>query len=57
MHSQFKNFAPLRRNVTIEDVGHAALYLSSNWAAGVTGEVHYVDAGYNVIGVPSPEGS
>jgi enoyl-[acyl-carrier protein] reductase I len=57
MHSNFKNFAPLRRNVTIEDVGNAALYLCSDWAAGVTGEVHYVDAGYNVIGVPSPESS
>lgn len=57
MHSQFKNMAPLRRNVTIEDVGNAALYLCSDWAAGVTGEVHYVDAGYNVIGVAGPEGS
>jgi enoyl-[acyl-carrier protein] reductase I len=54
MHAQFKNFAPLRRNVTIEDVGNAALYLCSDLAAGVTGEVHYVDAGYNVIGVPDP---
>ena len=57
MHSNFKNFAPLRRHVTIDDVGNAALYLSSDWANGVTGEVHYVDAGYNVIGVPSPESS
>jgi len=55
MHSEFKNIAPLRRNVTIEDVGNAALYLCSNLAAGVTGEVHYVDSGYNVIGVPSLE--
>jgi enoyl-[acyl-carrier protein] reductase I len=54
MHSQFKTFAPLRRNVTIEDVGNAALYLCSDLAAGVTGEVHYVDAGYNVIGLPEP---
>jgi enoyl-[acyl-carrier protein] reductase I len=57
MHSNFKNFAPLRRHVTIEDVGNSALYLCSDWSAGVTGEVHYVDAGYNVIGVPSTEAS
>jgi enoyl-[acyl-carrier protein] reductase I len=55
MHSQFKNLAPLRRNVTIDDVGNAALYLCSDWAAGVTGEIHYVDAGYSIIGVPSIE--
>ncbi len=55
MYSEFKNVAPLRRNVTIEDVGNAALYLCSDLAAGVTGEVHYVDAGFNVIGVAAPE--
>ena len=43
--------APLGRNVTIEDVGGAALYLLSDLAAGVTGEIHHVDAGYNVIGM------
>ena len=43
--------APLRRNVTIEDVGGAALYLLSDLAGGVTGEIHYVDAGYNLIGM------
>ena len=43
--------APLRRNVTIDDVGGAALYLLSDLASGVTGEVHHVDAGYNVIGM------
>jgi enoyl-[acyl-carrier protein] reductase I len=57
MHSEFKNIAPLRRNVTIEDVGNAALYLCSDLAAGVTGEIHYVDAGFNVLALPSPEGS
>ncbi len=51
MYGEFKNMAPLRRNVTIDDVGNAALYLCSDWAAGVTGEVHYVDAGFNVIGI------
>ena len=55
MHSEFKSIAPLRRHVTIEDVGNAALYLCSDLAAGVTGEVHYVDGGFNVIGVTMPE--
>ena len=43
--------APLRRNVTIDDVGGAALYLLSDLASGVTGETHHVDAGYHVIGM------
>ncbi len=43
--------APLGRNVTIDDVGGAGLYLLSDLASGVTGEVHHVDAGYNVIGM------
>jgi enoyl-[acyl-carrier protein] reductase I len=43
--------APLHRNVTIEDVGKAGVYLLSELGSGVTGEVHYVDAGYNVIGM------
>src|SRR5437868_926896 len=43
--------SPLRRNVTIEDVGGAGLYLLSDLASGVTGEVHHVDAGYNVVGM------
>ena len=43
--------APMRRNVDIDEVGDAALYLLSDLARGVTGEVHYVDAGYNVIGM------
>jgi enoyl-[acyl-carrier protein] reductase I len=43
--------SPLGRNVTIEDVGGAGLYLLSDLSAGVTGEVHHVDAGYNVIGM------
>jgi len=43
--------APLRRNVTQEDVASSALYLCSGLASGVSGEVHYVDAGYNVLGV------
>ena len=47
--------APLRRSVTLEDVGGSALYLLSDLASGVTGEVHFVDAGYNIISMPRPE--
>ena len=43
--------APLKRNISMSDVGGAALYLFSNMSSGVTGETHYVDAGYNVIGM------
>jgi len=43
--------SPLRRNVTIGDVGGAALYLLSDLSSGVTGEVHYVDAGYHLVGM------
>ncbi|HEV2189214.1 MAG TPA: enoyl-ACP reductase FabI [Stellaceae bacterium] len=43
--------APLQRNTTIEDVGGAGLYLLSDLAAGVTGEVHHVDSGYHVVGM------
>ncbi len=43
--------SPLKRNVTIEDVGGSALYLLSNLAAGVSGEVHHVDCGYHVVGM------
>ncbi|QXQ08479.1 enoyl-ACP reductase FabI [Sphingosinicellaceae bacterium] len=47
--------SPLRRNVTIEDVGGAAVYLLSDLASGVTGEIHHVDAGYNVIGMKAED--
>ena len=47
--------APLKRNVTIEDVGGAGLYLLSDLASGVTGEVHHVDAGYHVIGMKAED--
>jgi len=43
--------SPLRRNVTQEDVARAAVYLCSDMASGVSGEIHYVDGGYNVIGI------
>ena len=45
----------LKRNVDIHDVGGSALYLLSSLAAGVTGEIHYVDAGYNKVGMPDPK--
>ena len=47
--------SPLKRNVTIEDVGGAGLYLLSDLSSGVTGEIHYVDAGYNVIGMKAED--
>ncbi len=47
--------APLRRNVTIEEVGNSAMYLLSDLASGVTGEVHYVDAGYHIMGLAAVE--
>jgi enoyl-[acyl-carrier protein] reductase I len=49
--------APLKRNVTIEDVGNAAAFLCSDLAAGITGQVLYVDAGFNIVGMsfPSPD--
>ena len=47
--------APLRRNVTIEEVGNSAMYLLSDLASGVSGEVHYVDAGYNIMGMANVE--
>jgi enoyl-[acyl-carrier protein] reductase I len=46
--------APLKRNVTIEDVGNAAAFLCSDLAAGITGQVVYVDAGFNIIGMHFP---
>jgi enoyl-[acyl-carrier protein] reductase I len=47
--------APLTRNVTIEDVGGAGVYLLSDLAAGVTGEVHHVDCGYHIVGMKNPD--
>jgi enoyl-[acyl-carrier protein] reductase I len=47
--------SPLGRGVTLEELGGAGLYLLSDLAGGVTGEIHFVDSGYNVIAMPNPE--
>ncbi len=47
--------APMRKNVTIEEVGNSSMYLLSDLARGVSGEVHYVDAGYNIMGMAAVE--
>ncbi|HEU5013857.1 MAG TPA: enoyl-ACP reductase [Roseiflexaceae bacterium] len=55
MHRNFASVAPLRRNVTIEDVGKTAVWLCSDWASAVTSETIYVDAGFHNIGFSLPE--
>ncbi|MDQ3160567.1 MAG: enoyl-ACP reductase [Pseudomonadota bacterium] len=55
MLTQFEAAAPLRRVVTIEDVGNAAAFLCSDLAADITGEITYVDAGYNIMGMSGIE--
>ncbi|MGQ0741810.1 MAG: enoyl-ACP reductase FabI [Alphaproteobacteria bacterium] len=47
-----KAHSPLKKNIELDNIGGAALYLLSDLSAGVTGEVHFVDAGYNVVGMP-----
>jgi enoyl-[acyl-carrier protein] reductase I len=47
--------APLRRTVALEEIGGAALYLMSDLSTGVTGDIHYVDCGYNIVAMPHPE--
>ena len=54
MYNYQRDHAPLRRPITIEDVGGSALYLLSDLSNGVTGEIHFVDAGYNTISMPHP---
>ena len=51
MMKKTSEMSPLKRNVTIKDVGSAAAFLCSDLAAGVTGQVLYVDAGYNIVGM------
>ncbi len=50
-----KTHAPLRRNLDLADIGGAALYLLSSLSSGVTGEIHNVDAGYNIVLMPHPD--
>lgn len=50
-----KRTSPLRRTVNIEEIGKSALYLLSDMASGVTGEIHYVDSGYNIMSMPDIE--
>jgi len=55
MYSDFADVAPLRANITIEDVGRTAVYLASDLSSAVTGEVIYVDGGFSVLGVPTAD--
>jgi len=52
MLHQVEENAPLRKNVTIEEVGNTTAFLASDLASGITGQVIYVDSGYNIIGMP-----
>ena len=55
MYNFQRAHAPMRRSITIEDVGGSALYLLSDLSNGVTGEIHFVDNGYNIISMPHPD--
>lgn len=52
MYRMFNEIAPLHRPLSIDDLGNSAVYLCSEMSRGTTGEIHYVDGGYNIIGVP-----
>ena len=52
MHKLFEQISPMRRPLSIDDLGNAAVYLCSEMSRGTTCEIHYVDGGYNIIGVP-----
>ncbi|MCG8691051.1 MAG: enoyl-ACP reductase FabI [Minwuiales bacterium] len=54
VYNYTRDHSPLQRNITQDDVGGASLYLLSDLSRGVTGEVHHVDSGYNVIGMINP---
>jgi enoyl-[acyl-carrier protein] reductase I len=53
MYGSFAEVAPLRANITPDDIGKSAVYLASDLSSAVTGEIHYVDGGFNIIGVPT----
>jgi enoyl-[acyl-carrier protein] reductase I len=55
MFSFQRRNTPLRRTVTLDEVGGAALYLLSDLSSGVTADIHYVDAGYNTVSMPRAE--
>ena len=55
LYGPFNEIAPLRSHITIEDVGKSALYLASDLSSAVTGEVVFVDGGFNIMGVPTPD--
>ena len=55
MYGKFKDIAPMRQNISIDDVGGTAVYLASDLSRNVTGETVYVDGGFNVLGVPTPD--
>jgi enoyl-[acyl-carrier protein] reductase I len=55
LYGPFDEIAPLRAHISIEDVGRTALYLGSDLSSAVTGEVVYVDGGFNILGVPTLE--
>jgi enoyl-[acyl-carrier protein] reductase I len=56
MYKHFADVAPLRENVTIEDVGNSAVFLASDLSSHITGEVLYVDSGFNTMGVQFEKG-
>lgn len=55
MYKKFPELSPLRSMITIEDVGRSAVYLASDLSSAVTGEVIYIDGGYNILGISSEE--
>jgi enoyl-[acyl-carrier protein] reductase I len=55
MYKKFPELSPLRSLITIEDVGRSALYLASDLSSAVTGEIIYIDGGYNILGISSEE--
>jgi enoyl-[acyl-carrier protein] reductase I len=57
MYKYFTDFAPLQQEIEIKDVGNTAVYLCSDLSAKTTGEVIYVDSGYNILGIPAPRDS
>jgi len=57
MHKKFKEVAPLRRLITIEDVGNAAVWLASDLSSATTGEVIFVDGGVNLLALAAPDES